>query len=89
MVSDLEKAYIAGLFDGEGSTYIQKAVTQKKGRWFQPFATFTNNDVLVLEYLKEIYGETLQMSRAGRVIICVLPIPVRYSEYFLTSTRTS
>lgn len=56
MVSGIEKAYVGGLFDGEGGMSIQRHETKKKGAWFQPSLSFTNNNEEVLEYVKELYG---------------------------------
>jgi len=57
--ADVERAYIAGLVDGEGSFCISEHQSSQKGRWLQPCFDISNNDELCLEYVHEMYGGTV------------------------------
>jgi hypothetical protein len=57
--AEVEKAYVAGLVDGEASFCITKHVSPRKGRWLQPCLDISNNDENCLEYLREMYGGTI------------------------------
>ena len=66
MVSDVDKAYIAGLFDGEGSIHIKRAIEKKKKHKGKPGFRLSNSmrinmeitmtDRSVLIWLHEVLG---------------------------------
>ena len=66
MVSDVDKAYIAGLFDGEGSIHIKRGVEKKKKHKGKPGFRLSNSmrinmeitmtDRSVLIWLHEVLG---------------------------------
>jgi len=66
MVSDVDKAYIAGLFDGEGSIHIKRGVEKKKKHKGKPGFRVSNSmrismeitmtDRSVLIWLHEVLG---------------------------------
>lgn len=55
-VSEIEKAYIAGLVDGEASLSIAKCQGERKGIGLQPYVDIANNNLEVLEYVQLLYG---------------------------------
>jgi len=59
LVSDLELGYVAGMLDGEGAIYLQKAQQQGKGSWIQPIVDISNNDQNALEYIRNLYGGSI------------------------------
>jgi hypothetical protein len=66
MVSDVDKAYIAGLFDGEGSIHIKRGIEKKKKHKGKPGFRLSNSmrinmeitmtDRSVLIWLHEVLG---------------------------------
>jgi len=66
MVSDVDKAYIAGLFDGEGSIHIKRSIEKKKKHKGKPGFRLSNSmrinmeitmtDRSVLIWLHEVLG---------------------------------
>ena len=56
MLSDVEAAYIAGLFDGEGSISL---VRTRKNRWPSPQVAIASNDREVLEWLRTRMGGSI------------------------------
>ena len=53
--SDL--AYIAGLFDGEGSIQVQKYQASKNKRWYwRLVARIANTDIRCLEFVRDTLG---------------------------------
>lgn len=56
MVSEVEKAYVAGLVDGEAGISICRNAGGKKGRWLQPVIDISSNNQEVLEYVQLLYG---------------------------------
>jgi hypothetical protein len=57
--AEVEKAYLAGLVDGERSFCISEHQSSRKGRWLQPCFDICNNDEECLEYVREMYGGTI------------------------------
>lgn len=53
-LSELQKAYIAGLFDGEGSVVIVSPKTNGKRPWLQ--ISITNTDKSIIDYLLTSLG---------------------------------
>jgi hypothetical protein len=56
MLSDVEAAYIAGLFDGEGSISL---VRHRRNRWPSPQVAIASNDREVLEWLRTRLGGSI------------------------------
>ena len=57
MAIELELAYIAELFDGEGSVGIYYVQSSKNGKKYPRLvARITNNDVSVLNWVKDTTG---------------------------------
>jgi len=57
--AEVEKAYLAGLIDGEASFCISKHEFSRKGTWLQPCLDICNNNEECLEYIREMYGGTI------------------------------
>jgi hypothetical protein len=51
-LTDVEKGYLAGLIDGEGSIRVSRAL----GKWYAPFIQITNTNKSVMDWLQEIFG---------------------------------
>ena len=57
VMTEIEKAYIAGLFDGEGTAGIFSYKATKNGkRYLRVAARIANTDRRCLDYVKECYG---------------------------------
>jgi len=56
-MTDVQLAYVAGLFDGEGHCRVVKAKSSKNGaRYYRAHAMIYNSDRRCLDYAKEILG---------------------------------
>ena len=57
MYNELDLAYIAGLFDGEGHCRIGRYQATKNGKvYYRAIANITNTDKSVLEFVQKLYG---------------------------------
>jgi hypothetical protein len=52
-LTDIEKGYLAGLIDGEGTIRIVRALR----KWYAPLIQITNTDKSVMDWLQEIFGK--------------------------------
>lgn len=52
VLSDVERAYLAGLIDGEGTVRIMRALK----KWYAPFIQVTNTDKSMMDWLQNILG---------------------------------
>lgn len=51
VLSDIDKGYLAGLIDGEGTIRIMRALR----KWYAPFIQITNTDKTVMKWLQEMF----------------------------------
>lgn len=51
-LSDVERGYMAGLIDGEGTVRIVHALK----KWYAPFIQITNTDKVMMEWLQKTFG---------------------------------
>lgn len=64
-MSDREKlCYLAGLLDGEGSFFIMSCVNGRLRRYRLPYMAIGQQDIRMLEWIKENYGGHIQHQRA-------------------------
>jgi len=95
MLNDTDVAYIAGLFDGEGSIHIRRGVEKKKKHNNKPGyrlsnsmrlsmeITMTDRSVLICLILNNIVGVVRSAMRLKFVVYCFLtriPNSVRYNR---------
>jgi hypothetical protein len=63
-MTELELAYLAGFFDGEGSVGIYNTSNRRRAtRGFQMKVTVSQTDPLILNEIKEHFGGTLLVCR--------------------------
>ena len=55
-IDELDLAYIAGFFDGEGTITIHHRNSLDKINWYRVCASISNTDISLLEYLKDLFG---------------------------------
>jgi len=53
LLTDIDKGYLAGLIDGEGTIRIMRALQ----KWYAPFIAITNTDTSMMDWLQKIFGE--------------------------------
>ena len=58
-MTDLEKAYLAGIIDGEGTVTLSK-----DGEFRYPVLTFCNNDKEIINYVNSFCPGTVSIKRA-------------------------
>jgi hypothetical protein len=91
MVSETDKAYIAGLVDGEGCVRIWKVGSprqldkmNRKTPIYNPWLSIANNNVEVLRWIQSLYGGRLQPhNRTRPVQAWVLVLTSRAAERIL------
>lgn len=52
-LTDIDRGYLAGLIDGEGTIRITRALR----KWYAPFIQITNTDKTVMDWLQEVFGK--------------------------------
>ena len=69
MISEIDCAYIAGLFDGEGSIHIRRGIEKKKKHKGKPGYRLSNSMRISMEITSQ-YGKNLAIiSQYGKVRI--------------------
>lgn len=64
-MSEKEKlCYLAGLLDGEGSFFVMSSVNGRLQRYSLPYMALGQNDVRMLDWVKQNYGGYIQYQRA-------------------------
>lgn len=65
-LSNEQVAYLAGLIDGDGciSLYKRKDAKAARGTTYTPYMTITAKNISFLEYLKEMYGGSINLATA-------------------------
>lgn len=52
-LSEIEKAYIAGIIDGEGSiSFVRSGSKRTHGRYIYPYIRVANTDIILIDWLK-------------------------------------
>lgn len=62
-LDELELAYIAGFFDGEGTITIHHRNASTKKNWYRVCASVSNTDNTLLELLRDSFGGYISMLR--------------------------
>ena len=98
MIPDTDKAYIAGLFDGEGSIHMRRGIEKKKKHRGKPGYRLSNNlrlsmeitmtDKSVLVWVHEVLGcgTLTDKPRKGKRVDGT-PYPVSYTHLTLPTYR--
>lgn len=61
-LSEIEWAYIAGFFDGEGSIFIQHKKTSRGYTDYQLSVSVTNTDFLIIQWIKDNLGGNINFT---------------------------
>lgn len=55
-LSEPQRAYLAGIIDGEGSISLVRSNARASARYIYPYVRVTNTDALLLEWLARLVG---------------------------------
>lgn len=92
MIQETDKAYIAGIVDGEGHVTIHRNASkksmetlQRKTPMYCPWVSVCNTNVEVLRFIQENYGGSLHLSpNKRRIPVWNLVLTFRAAQRLLT-----